>query len=190
MNERVEIEVSTRSLLDRRGAARPTLARVSTPEFILSLREKVGHAPLWLSGSTAGVHRTGTGGVREWLFVRRADSGEWTIVTGIVDPGEHPAEAAVREAAEEAGVLVEAERLVWQDVTELVTYDNGDQTRYINHTFACRWVSGEPHPADGENTEADFFAEGDFPVLRADHARTMRVLIADAPECGLGAMPD
>lgn len=162
---------------------------MATPDFILHLREHIGTTPLWLSGSTAGVHRTGPDGTPEWLLVRRADTGQWSVVTGIVDPGEHPAEAAAREALEEAGVVVEVERLVWQDVTAMVTYDNGDRTQYINHTFRCRWVSGEPHPADGENTAATFFAEDDLPPMPDDHARAMRALIADAPECGLGPLP-
>lgn len=61
----------------------------------------------------------------------------------------------------------EVERLVWVDVTEQVTYANGDQTQYINFTFRCRYVSGEPHPADGENVEAAFFVADALPPWRA-----------------------
>lgn len=162
---------------------------MAAPDFILHLREHIGTTPLWLSGATAGIHRAGPDGTTEWLLVRRADTGDWSVVTGIVDPGEHPAETAAREALEEAGVVVEVERLVWQDVTAMVTYDNGDQTQYINHTFRCRWVSGDPHPADGENTEAAFFPADRLPPMADDHAGAMRALIADAPECGLGPLP-
>lgn len=162
---------------------------MATPDFILALRERVGTQELWLSGVAAGVHRT-RDGVQEWLFVRRADDGQWSPVTGIVDPGEHPYEAAVREVAEEAGVIAEVERLVWQDVTDLITYANGDRTRYINHTFRLRWISGEPHPADGENTAAAFFPVGGFPPLAGDHARRQAVIVANAPECGLGPLPE
>ncbi|HHU39973.1 MAG TPA: NUDIX domain-containing protein [Propionibacterium sp.] len=162
---------------------------MAIPDFILDLRRHIGTAPLWLSGSTAGIHRDTPEGRTEWLLVRRADSGQWSVVTGIVDPGEHPAQAAAREALEEAGVVVEVERLVWQDVTPMVTYDNGDQTQYINHTFRCRWVSGEPHPADGENTAAAFFPADALPPMADQHAGAMRALIVDAPECGLGPLP-
>lgn len=161
---------------------------MATPEFILDLRSRIGTRMLWLSGVTVGVHRDGPAG-EEWLFVRNAESGEWSPVTGIIDPGEHPYEAAVREVAEEAGVDVEIERLVWQDITDVVTYSNGDQTQYMNNTFRARALSGEPHPADGENTEAAFFPAGSFPELRGQHAAAMRVLLADDPECGLGEMP-
>ena len=55
--------------------------------------------------------------------------------------------------------------------------------------FAHRgWHAGAM--AGLENTAAAFYAEGEFPPLRDDHARTLAVLIADAPECGLGPMPD
>ncbi|MFT3876738.1 MAG: NUDIX domain-containing protein [Propioniciclava sp.] len=162
---------------------------MATPDFILELRAHVGSMPLWLSGSAAGIHRLSADGRTEWLFVRRADNGRWSVLTGIVDPGEHPAEAAVREASEEAGIDVEVERLVWQSVTDLVTYANGDQTRYINHIFRCRWLGGDPRPVDGENTEVAFFPEGEFPPLSDEHTRIMAVLVADAPECGLGALP-
>ena len=46
------------------------------------------------------------------LAVRRADDGAWTPVTGIIDPGEEPARAAVREVAEEAGIPSTARRLL------------------------------------------------------------------------------
>jgi 8-oxo-dGTP pyrophosphatase MutT (NUDIX family) len=57
---------------------------MATPDFVLSLREAVGTAPLWLSGVTAVVTRGD-----DVLMVRRSDTGAWTPVTGIVDPGEH-----------------------------------------------------------------------------------------------------
>ena len=62
-----------------------------TPEFILSLREKIGHDPLWMPGVTAVVFNEGG----QVLLCRRSDNGAWTPITGIVDPGEEPAVTAV-----------------------------------------------------------------------------------------------
>lgn len=132
---------------------------MSTPEFIRRLRRHIGHEPLWLAGATAVIRDRSAGAV---LLVRRADSGAWTPVTGIIDPGEKPSEAAVREAAEEAGVRIEVRRLAQVGVTELITYGNGDQAQYIDHTFECEWISGEAHPADGENTEVRWVPEGEL----------------------------
>lgn len=145
-----------------------------TPEFILDLRAKVGHQQLWLSGATAVVTRDRDGAV-EVLLVRRADTGAWTPVSGIVDPGEHPAATAVREVAEEAGVEAEVEHLAWLTVTDVITYANGDRTQYIDHVFRCRWRSGEPHPVDGEASEADFFPIHALPPMPPDQAERVRI---------------
>ncbi|HCX85933.1 MAG TPA: ADP-ribose pyrophosphatase [Micrococcales bacterium] len=140
-----------------------------TPEFVLELRRHIGTAPLWLSGVTAVVLRerrnSSDGGVLEVLLVRRADNGAWTPVTGIIDPGEEPAVAAAREVLEESGVVATATRLASVSVTEEVVYDNGDRSHYLDLTFRFTWVSGDPHPADGENTEARWFAVGNLPPM-------------------------
>src|SRR4051812_42568595 len=84
---------------------------VPTPDFILELRSMIGTHPLWLVGVTAVVLRDHPGPEAQVLLVRRADNGWWTPVTGIVDRGEQPADAAVREVLEEAGVVAVAQHL-------------------------------------------------------------------------------
>ena len=133
------------------------------PDFILALREKVGSDLLWLPSVTAVVLRE-----QEVLLVRRADNGAWTAVTGIVDPGEHPAIAAVREVEEETAVQAVAESLVQVGVTEPVVYSNGDRSQYLDLVFRLRWLSGEPTPADGENTDARWFSLDALPPMSPD----------------------
>lgn len=127
---------------------------MATPEFVVALREKVGHAPLWLSGATAMVFSPDRDRA---LFVRRADNAEWTPVTGIIDPLEHPVTTAVREVREETGVEARVLHLVSLNTVGPMTYPNGDHASYLDIAFACEWISGEPHPADGENTHAAWF---------------------------------
>lgn len=136
-----------------------------TPDFVLALREKIGTDPLWLSGVTAVVTRGD-----DVLMVKRSDTGSWTPVTGIIDPGEHPAVAAAREVLEEADVVARPVRLAMVDVTGPVTYQNGDVSQYLDLTFAFEYVSGEPYPADGENTEARWFARSGLPEMAPDMA--------------------
>lgn len=156
-----------------------------TPDFVLRLREKVGTLPLWLSGATAVVVREGPAG-DEVLLVQRADDRSWTPVSGIVDPGEHPHLAAAREVAEEAGVVAEVERLVWLAVTETITYDNGDQTRYIDHVFRCAYVSGQPHPHDGEALQAAFFPAAALPDMAPRQLACVTVALQNHPEARFG----
>ena len=133
---------------------------MAVPDFVLALREKIGHAPLWLSGVSAVVLRGD-----EVLLVRRADNGAWTPVTGIIDPGEQPAVAAERETREEADIVAHVESLTWVQVLPMITYDNGDQTQYIDFVFRCSYVSGEPYPADGENAEVVWFGLDALPAM-------------------------
>lgn len=149
---------------------------MAIPEFVVALREKIGTAPLWLSGVTAVVVKD------DWLLlVQRADNGAWTPVTGIMDPGEQPADAAVREVAEEAGVRVVPERLAGIGVTELVVYDNGDESRYLDLTFRMRWTEGDPYPADGENTQAAWFPLDGLPEMSDEMTGRIAAALSDGP---------
>jgi 8-oxo-dGTP pyrophosphatase MutT (NUDIX family) len=152
---------------------------VPTPDFVLDLREKIGHELLWLSGVSAVVVRPGAGG-DEVLLVKRADNGAWTPVTGIIDPGEEPAVAGAREVLEEAEVVAVAEHLAWVHTLPPMTYANGDRSQYLDLTFRFRWVSGEPGPGDGENTDARWFPVEDMPEMSAE--MQARVAHALAPE--------
>jgi ADP-ribose pyrophosphatase YjhB (NUDIX family) len=134
---------------------------VPIPDFVLRLREKVGRDLLWLPGVTAVVlHQDAV------LLVRRADNGEWTPVTGIVDPGEHPAQTARREVLEETGVDCEVEALAWVNVTPPTVHVNGDHAQYLDHTFRCRYVGGDAHPADDESSEVGWFPLTDLPPMK------------------------
>jgi len=149
---------------------------MAIPDFVVALRTKIGTAPLWLSGVTAVVLKDD-----QLLLVRRADNGAWTPVTGIIDPGEQPADAAVREVAEEADVRVVPERLAGVGVTEVVIYPNGDQSQYLDLTFLMRWTSGDPHPADGENTRAEWFPMDALPEMSPEMTARIGAALSDRP---------
>jgi ADP-ribose pyrophosphatase YjhB (NUDIX family) len=151
---------------------------MAIPDFILDLRAKVGAQELWLTGVTAVVLRGA-----DVLLVRRADTGAWTPVTGIVDPGEEPADAAIREVAEEAAVRAVPERLADVHTTDLVVYDNGDRARYLDHVFRCRWVAGDPRPADGENTEAAWFPINALPTMTSLMSRRVVAALSGRAGC-------
>lgn len=145
---------------------------MAVPDFVLALREKIGHAPLWLSGTTAVVLRDD-----QVLLVRRADNGAWTPVTGIIDPGEQPAVAAERETLEEAGIVAHVEALTWVQVLPMITYDNGDQSQYIDLVFRCSYVSGDPFPVDGENTEVAWFGLHELPLMSENMVARIRTAV-------------
>lgn len=145
------------------------------PDFVVRLREHIGHDLLWLPGVTAVVLRDD-----HVLLVRRSDNGRWAPVTGIVDPGEHPAVAAVRETEEETGVHCEVEALVWVNVTSERTHVNGDRAQYLDHTFRCRFLSGEAFVADDESFEVCWYPVDELPAMEPVLAERIHTAVAYA----------
>jgi 8-oxo-dGTP pyrophosphatase MutT (NUDIX family) len=154
---------------------------VATPDFILRLRERVGTELLWLTGVTAVIVREEP--VRQVLLVRRADTGAWTAVTGVIDPGETVAGTARREALEEAGVEIEVERVVWLHTLPPMEYPNGDRAQYLDHVLRARYLSGEAHVADDESTEVGWFAPDALPPMSAEHRERISRALSDETAC-------
>ncbi len=146
------------------------------PDFVRALRAHVGTSELWLSGVTAVVLRG-----EEVLLVRRADSGAWTPVTGILDPGEEPAVGAQREVLEETTVTCRVESLVAVGAHGPVSYPNGDRARYLDLAFRCTWVEGEAAVGDDESCDVGWFRLDDMPDLHPFHAERVRLAVAGDP---------
>ena len=85
------------------------------------------------------------------LLVRRSnppDAGLWGYPGGRVEPGETPAEAALRELREETGVEAADARLL--TVLEV----RAEGFAYDLHAHLCAYVSGDPSPADDVSAAA------------------------------------
>ena len=251
-----------------------------TPQFILDLRQQIGHRPLWLIGATgviwrdvqdesyesyggscpahtggdvlahtggnaldrvsqddggsslseasgcvtsdgpgrevpnerdvsnesgraaqpgAGAGHTQLGAVRagqdergstslQILLVQRADSGAWTPVCGIVEPGERPDHTIVRESLEEAQVHVVVDRYLAVDVDDPLTYPNGDQCQFLNHVFSCRWVDGQARVGDDESSQVRWFGIDELPALSVRHRAAVELALAPPRSAVLGLL--
>ena len=130
------------------------------PPYVARLRAHIGHDLLMLPSAT-GVVRDDAGRI---LLARRADNGRWTLPGGIVDPGEQPSDAALREIREETGVDAEIERLGGVALHP-ATYPNGDVCEYLNVWFRCRAIGGSARVNDDESTEVGWYAADSLPEL-------------------------
>lgn len=154
-----------------------------TPDFILRLREKIGHDELLLPGCTAVIIRDVPEGaplfeVPKVLLVKRADNGKWTPVCGICEPGEDVGETAVREVAEEVGMTARVEALLGVGAVGPITYPNGDVCSYVDTALRLSVpADAEPVIGDDENVEAAWHSIAQLPQsVDARH----RLIIADA----------
>jgi ADP-ribose pyrophosphatase YjhB (NUDIX family) len=134
---------------------------MATPEFITTLRASAGQQLLWLPGVSAVVFNE----QREVLLGRRVDTGGWAVLAGLPEPGEQPAEAAVREVLEETGVHCVVERVVSVDAQPPIVYPNGDHCQYMDITLRCRAVGGEARVNDDESLEVGWFPLTALPEL-------------------------
>ncbi len=148
-----------------------------TPDFIKQLRTKIGHDLLFIPGVTALVFNS----AGEVLLGKRSDTGKWAVIGGIIDPGEQPAAAAIREVLEETGVTIAIERVSGVYTSPVITYPNGDVAQYVITAFRCRPIDGEPRVNDDESLEIRYFPLTELPEdLREDHL--LRILHAAEPD--------
>lgn len=123
--------------------------------YIRRMRESIGR-DLLLLPSVAVLPRDRDGRL---LLVKQADTGRWATIGGSVEVDEDPAVAAVREAAEEAGVDVKLTRLLTAvgGPEFRITYPNGDQTAYVSIVYEAEVVGGSLRPDHDETVDVAWF---------------------------------
>jgi ADP-ribose pyrophosphatase YjhB (NUDIX family) len=149
-----------------------------TPKFILDLRTKIGHDLLWLTGITGVVLND----AEEILLVRRADNGRWSLVAGILEPGEQPAVGLIREIQEETAVEAEVERLVSLESLPPASYPNGDQVQFLDLCFRCRPLRGEPRVNDDESLDVRWWPLNDLPELTDRERASIKNALSPEPQ--------
>ncbi|MGW2560957.1 NUDIX hydrolase [Streptomyces sp. NPDC001514] len=160
---------------------------MGTPDFIRRIRASAGSQLLYLPGVSAVV-LDDEGRV---LLGRRADTGKWSIIGGIPEPGEQPAAAAVREVYEETAVRCVAERIVLvQALRKPVTYPNGDRCQFMDVSLRCRAVGGEARVNDEESLEVGWFSVDALPELQEFALFRIKQALSDGPTWFDSTLPE
>jgi 8-oxo-dGTP pyrophosphatase MutT (NUDIX family) len=129
-------------------------------EYLLRLRSKIGNDLLLLPSAAIIVHDD----QMRVLLCLHHDKRIWVAPGGLIEPGEQPADAAVRETWEETGLLVEITGIlgVYGGEDIVIDYPNGDRAAYISTIFRGR-VTGGTMRADGEETlDVKYFAQDEL----------------------------
>jgi 8-oxo-dGTP diphosphatase len=102
------------------------------------------------------------------LLVKRAHpplQAQWSIPGGVLEVGELIREAAVREAREETGLIVEPGDLLGVYDRILRNAEKRVQYHYVLIDFLCRRVGGELAAAD-DAAEVRWFGRDELPALK------------------------
>jgi 8-oxo-dGTP pyrophosphatase MutT (NUDIX family) len=119
--------------------------------------------------SAGGVVFRRRGSHVEVALISVGSERRWQLPKGLVDAGETPEAAALREVREEAGV--EAELVAPLEVIEYWFYSKGGAARVrfhkFVHFFLMRYVSGEVSDHDAEVNEARWVEIGEAAEMLA-----------------------
>src|ERR1700756_835030 len=102
------------------------------------------------------------------VLVKRAHpplQAEWSIPGGVLEVGELVREAAIREAREETGLIVEPGELLGVFDRVLRNPEKRVQYHYVLIDFLCRRVAGELAAAS-DAAEVRWFGQGELPGLK------------------------
>lgn len=135
--------------------------KMAISEWVKSLRDIIG-TDLVVMPAASAIISDENGRV---LLQLRSDNGKWGVPGGGIDPGEEPAQAAIREVYEETGLHVEVIRLVgvFGGKFQVKSYPNGDKVAYVSVTFECRVIGGEINPDPEESRDVRWFSIDELP---------------------------
>jgi 8-oxo-dGTP pyrophosphatase MutT (NUDIX family) len=156
--------------------------------YIRALRARIGATRLLLP--SVSVHLFDDAG--RLLLVRQRDGGVWSTPGGMIEPDERPADAAVREAWEETGLLIHPERVlgVYGGPECIVRYENGDEAQYVITAFGGPVVGGTARPDGDETTAVAYWTEAEARALPlAPWLRALLALVYAGPAGAAFAPP-
>ncbi|WP_440117729.1 NUDIX domain-containing protein [Paenibacillus sp. QZ-Y1] len=132
-------------------------------DYYRNLREKIGNELIFMPG-VAGIIRNNQ---EEILFGRKHNETTWGLIAGAIELGETPAQAMIREALEETGLVIEPDRIigVYGGEEQRFTYRNGHQVEYLTIVFECKIKDGQLTPDHEEMKDLQFFPEHKLPPI-------------------------
>ena len=129
-------------------------------DYILQLRQFIGHRPILMVG--AGIFVIDE--QERLLLMKRSDNGCWGFPGGSTEPGEVVEEAARRETFEEVNLTIEEMSLfgVFSGPELYYKYPNGDEVYNVTIMFLSRDWEGEIK-LNHEHTEWRWFSANEIP---------------------------
>lgn len=129
--------------------------------YIMELRKHIGHAPIMCTAGGVIIEND----KNEILLQKRRDNSCWGIIGGAMEIGESIQETVMREAYEEAGIMVYDLELfgIYTGEDRFITYPNGDICYVTSIVFKTKVYEGEIINQESEVLEHRFFNRTNIP---------------------------
>jgi len=135
--------------------------------YLRGVREKVGHDLLLLPSAAVVLHDE----KMRILLCLHADKNIWVTPGGLIEPGEQPGDAAIRETCEETGLVIELTGIlgVYGGASLIIDYANGDRAAYVGTIFRGKITGGTLRPDGDETLDVRWFSREE--LKRVPHSR-------------------
>lgn len=124
-------------------------------DYISSLRDKVGHAPIILVGALVLIFNKD----KQVLLQLRSDNESWGLPGGTMELGESFEEAATREVYEETNLEIQNLKFItnFSGKDYHMVYPNGDEAYTVTALFESEEYEGELSADIKETQNLKFF---------------------------------
>ncbi|MCD8817650.1 NUDIX hydrolase [Mammaliicoccus sciuri] len=124
-------------------------------DYISSLRDKVGHAPVILVGALVLIFNKD----KQLLLQLRSDNESWGLPGGTMELGESFEEAATREVYEETNLEIQNLKFItnFSGKDYHMVYPNGDEAYTVTALFESEEYEGELSADIKETQNLKFF---------------------------------
>lgn len=130
-------------------------------DYIETLRNKVGHAPLILNFAGGLLVNEAD----EILLQKRSDFDSWGLPGGALEFGESAEEACIREFLEETGIKVQVKSLLGISTNFIQHYPNGDVAQAIVIEFIVEATGKVNTDLSSETLALKYFGKNNLPPI-------------------------
>ena len=135
---------------------------MGSSNYIKALRSKIGSSILMIPSVAAVILDSSN------RILLQEKSGEaWSLPAGMIEPGESPNEAVVREVKEETGLFVTPNKVlgVFGGEGFRYVYPNGDQVEYTIILMNCSINADTGQITDPETKSLQYYEKKSMPKL-------------------------